>query len=66
MAYTFGFSSLMKVDKQSNFIKNLSRWGFKTSELNEIIKGTDNLIKYHSEIAFISMKSFRGPKDLKS
>ena len=50
MAYTFGFSSLMKIDKQSNFIKNLSRWGFKTSELNEIIKGTDNLIKYHSEI----------------
>ncbi len=50
MAYTFGFSSPMKVDKQSNFIKNLSRWGFKTSELNEIIKGTDNLIKYHSEI----------------
>ena len=50
IAYTFGFSSEMKVGKQSDFIKSLNNWGFKTSELNKTIKGIDNLVKYHSEI----------------
>ena len=50
IAYTFGFSSEMKIEKQSDFIKTLDKWGFKTSELNKTIKGIDNLIKYHSEI----------------
>ena len=50
IAYTFGFISEMKVNKQSDFIKNLDKWGFKTSELNKTIKGIDNLVKYHSEI----------------
>jgi len=46
IAYTFGFSSSMKSNKQSDFIKNLNKWGFKTSELNKKIKGIDNLINY--------------------
>ena len=50
IAYTFGFNSNVKEKKQSEFIKNLDRWGFKTSELNKTIKGIDNLIKYHSNI----------------
>ena len=50
IAYTFGFSSGMTIDKQSDFIKNLNKWGFKTSELNKTIKGIDNLVKYHSDI----------------
>ena len=50
IAYTFGFNSGMKSNKQSDFIKDLNRWGFKTSELNKKIKGIDNLIKYHSDI----------------
>ena len=50
IAYTFGYSSEIKFQKQSDFIKNLNRWGFKTSDLNKTIKGIDNLIKYHSEI----------------
>jgi len=50
IAYTFGFNSGMKSNKQSDFIKDLNRWGFKTSELNKTIKGIDNLIKYHSDI----------------
>ena len=50
IAYTFGFSSEMKVGKQSDFIKSLDNWGFKTSELNKTIKGINNLVKYHSEI----------------
>ena len=50
IAYTFGFNSSMRESKQSDFIKNLSKWGFKTSDLNKTIKGTNNLVKYHSEI----------------
>ena len=50
IAYTFGFNSNMRESKQSDFIKNLDKWGFKTSKLNKTIKGINNLIKYHSEI----------------
>tara|TARA_B100000963_G_scaffold361371_1_gene396390 strand:- start:1653 stop:3674 length:2022 start_codon:yes stop_codon:yes gene_type:complete len=50
IAYTFGFCSEMKAKKQSAFIKDLDKWGFKISDLNKTIKGIDNLIKYHSDI----------------
>ncbi len=50
IAYTFGFNSSMRESKQTDFIKNLRKWGFKTSDLNKTIKGINNLVKYHSEI----------------
>ena len=50
IAYTFGYNSNVKESKQSDFIKDLDRWGFKTSELNKTIKGINNLITYHSNI----------------
>ena len=50
IAYTFGFNSSMRESKQSDFIKNLDKWGFKTSDLNKTIKGINNLVKYHTEI----------------
>jgi len=50
IAYTFGFNSSMRESKQSDFIKNLDKWGFKTSDLNKTIKGIINLVKYHAEI----------------
>ena len=50
IAYTFGFSSSLRESKQSDFIKNLDKWGFKTSDLNKTIKGINNLVKYHAEI----------------
>ena len=50
IAYTFGFTSDMKSKKQSDFIKDLNNWNFKTSELNKTIKGIDNLVKYHFDI----------------
>ena len=40
----------MKSKKQSDFIKDLDKWNFKTSELNKTIKGVDNLVKYHFDI----------------
>ena len=50
IAYTFGYNSNVKESKQSDFIKDLDRWGFKTSELNKTIKGINDLIIYHSNI----------------
>ena len=50
IAYTFGFTSDMKSKKQSDFIKDLDKWNFKTSELNKTIKGVNNLVKYHFDI----------------
>jgi len=50
IAYTFGFNSNMRENKQSDFIKNLDKWGFKISDLNKTIKGINNLVKYHSNI----------------
>ena len=43
VAYTFGFSSDQTMDKQSNFLIKLKKWGFKTSELNKKITGIKNL-----------------------
>ena len=39
-----------EIKKQSDFIKDLDKWNFKTSELNKTIKGVDNLVKYHFDI----------------
>ena len=50
IAYTFGFTSGLNSKRQSDFINDLKKWGFRTSELNRSIIGIDNLIKYHSEI----------------
>ncbi len=50
IAYTCGFNSKMKESKQSDFIKNLDKWGFKISDLNKTIQGINNLVKYHSNV----------------
>ena len=34
---------------QSDFLKELKFWGFLTSKHNEIIKGIDNLVKFHQK-----------------
>ena len=50
IAYTFGFSKNLNVKTQYDCLKNLKNWGFKINKFNKIIKGVDDLIKYHSEI----------------
>ena len=50
VAYTFGFSSDQTVDKQTNFLDKLKKWGFKTSELNKKISGIKNLLINHQNI----------------
>ena len=47
IAYTFGFLKNNKFSKQSDFLKSLKRWGFKTSKYNSIISNIDDLIKNH-------------------
>ena len=47
IAYTFGYSDDLKILKQSDFIKCLSKWGFKISKSNSVISGIDNLIRNH-------------------
>ena len=50
VAYTFGFSSDQTIDKQTNFLIKLKKWGFKTSELNKKITGIKNLLSNHQNI----------------
>ena len=50
VAYTFGFSSDQTIDKQTNFLIKLKKWGFKTSELNRKITGIKNLLSNHQNI----------------
>ena len=50
IAYTFGFSSDQTIDKQTNFLIKLKKWGFKTSELNKKIVGITNLLSNHQNI----------------
>ena len=50
IAYTFGYSKKLNVSKQSEFLKKLKSWGFKTNKLNKIISGIDNLINNHKKI----------------
>tara|TARA_B100000902_G_scaffold360694_1_gene377587 strand:+ start:1540 stop:3570 length:2031 start_codon:yes stop_codon:yes gene_type:complete len=50
IAYTYGFEKGLKIDNQSNFLKKLSQWGFKTNPLNKSIIGVKNLIKNYNFI----------------
>ena len=47
IAYTHGYERDMKISTQSNFLKNLKLWGFKTNPFNRTIKGIKNLILNH-------------------
>jgi len=50
IAYTFGYENGLKVNKQSDFLKKLSDWGFKTNPLNKLTSGIKNLMKNYNEI----------------
>jgi DNA ligase (NAD+) len=50
IAYTYGFENGMNFKKQSEFLENLSLWGFRTNPLNKVIKGIKNLMKNYAEI----------------
>ncbi len=50
IAYTFGFEKGLKQKKQSDYLKKLDEWGFKTNPLNKTISGIKNLIKNYNEV----------------
>jgi len=50
IAYTFGYENGLKVNNQSDFLKKLSEWGFKTNPLNKLTAGIKNLMENYNEI----------------
>ena len=50
IAYTYGYEKGLKINKQSEFLKKLKEWGFKTNPLNKTIKDIKNLMKNYKEI----------------
>ncbi len=50
IAYTFGFEKGLSVDNQFDYLKRLSKWGFKTNPFNKLIIGVKNLIQNYHEI----------------
>ncbi len=50
IAYTFGYENGLKVKNQSDFLKKLREWGFKTNPLNKLTTGIKNLMKNYNEI----------------
>ena len=51
IAYTFGYSKNMHINNQTDFLKNLKLWGFKTNPFNKKIKNIKNLILNHKNLA---------------
>ncbi len=50
IAYTFGFEKGLKQNKQTDYLKKLHEWGFKTNPLNKKITGIENLIQNYNEV----------------
>jgi len=50
IAYTFGYSKNLNINTQSDFLKKLKVWGFKTNKFNRIISGIDNLLNNHKKL----------------
>tara|TARA_B100000902_G_scaffold397531_1_gene461622 strand:+ start:820 stop:2220 length:1401 start_codon:yes stop_codon:yes gene_type:complete len=48
IAYTYGFEKNLKLKKQTDFIKKLQDWGFKTNPFNKKISGVQNLVNNHN------------------
>tara|TARA_B100001121_G_scaffold189053_1_gene165061 strand:+ start:14080 stop:16110 length:2031 start_codon:yes stop_codon:yes gene_type:complete len=50
IAYTYGFEKGLKIKNQTDFLKNLKRWGFKVNSLNKKLKGIKNLMNNYLEV----------------
>ena len=50
IAYTFGYEQGLRINNQSDFLKKLNNWGFKTNPLNNLISGIENLMKNYQEV----------------
>ena len=50
IAYTHGFVKKMEIENQTDFLKNLKLWGFKTNPFNKKIIGIKNLILNYKKL----------------
>jgi DNA ligase (NAD+) len=50
IAYTHGFVKNMKIENQTDFLKNLKLWGFKINPFNKKIVGIKNLILNYKKL----------------
>ncbi len=50
IAYSYGYEKGLNVDYQTDFLKKLGDWGFRTNPLNKKIIGIKNLMKNYHEI----------------
>ncbi len=50
IAYTFGFERGLSINNQSDYLKELDKWGFKVNPLNKLISGINNLIENYNEV----------------
>ena len=50
IAYTYGFEKGLQSKSQSEYLKKLNKWGFKTNSLNRLIVGVKNLLMNYREI----------------
>ena len=50
IAYAHGFEKGLKINNQTDYLKKLSDWGFKTNPFNKLITGVKNLIKNYNEV----------------
>ena len=56
IAYSFGYADKLNIEYQSDFLKKLNEWGFKTNPLNKVIIEIDDLMKNYNEIEKNRMK----------
>ena len=50
IAYTYGYQKNFNFEKQSQYLKALNEWGFKTSKFNKVINGVNNLMKNYEQM----------------
>ena len=50
IAYTFGYQKNMKVKSQTDFLKNLDKWGFKVNQFNKRITSIKNLLENYKSL----------------
>ena len=50
IAYAFGFEKGLKQKTQSDYLKKLDEWGFKTNPINKTISSIKNLIQNYNDV----------------
>ncbi len=56
IAYSYGYSEKISINKQSELLSNLKLWGFQINEFNKTIIGINNLLEFHKKIESIKSK----------